>query len=175
MVERHSASPVHCVHQQLCCFCRSIHSNVSFCDCYKLNNSRIDFCCYCRPSVSTNNALAGEADTVFPCIAKMDENNNFSELEDPNNVFQCESVEGMAATNDGSMLFIYCDKLRLYTWDEQNYFKLLQENKNLTSPFQVDSQNNLFSATTIDYLSSEGTRNCIKAVLNASSEYSCKD
>ena len=112
---------------------------------------------------------------MFPSIAKMDENNNFSELEDPNNVFQCETVKGMAATNDGSMLFIYCDRLRLYTWDEQNYFKLLMENKNLTSPFQVDSQNNLFSATTIDYLSSEGTRNCIKAVLNASSEYSCKD
>ena len=100
----------------------------------------------------------------------MDQNNNFTMLEDPNNVFQCkEQVTALKTSNDGSTLFIYCDLQYLYKWDAQNYFQLLTEDQSLAA-IAVDSQNNLFAGAYYTVLIDK-VPNCLYTFFNASNNY----
>ena len=109
----------------------------------------------------------------MPNIVKMDANNNYSLLDDPNNIFESDVIVNiMINTQDGKTLFIYCQiPGALYSWDETNYFTLLHQMSNLTGNFAVDSQNNLYSPISgIQII--KGDPFCSFALFNASNEYS---
>ena len=100
--------------------------------------------------------LAGQQQTYVPHLVRVDSDNNYSLLEDPNDVYHCPIGGRILATNDGSTLFIYCAD-NLYSWDEVNYFQHMFFIDNITSSLQIDAQNNLF-ALNVTYLDPNGKR-----------------
>ena len=101
--------------------------------------------------------LAGQQQTYVPHLVRVDSDNNYSLLENPNNVYYCPIGPKIVATNDGSTLFVYCG-VNLYSWDEVNYFQHMFLIDNITSSaLQIDAQNNLF-ALNVTYLDPNGKR-----------------
>ena len=103
----------------------------------------------------------------------MDENFQYSLLEDPEGIFQCTSilgVAGMANTNDGSILFVYCSN-KVYSWDPVNNYSMLHTISNITgSSMNVDAQNNLYAIEAASL--SNGEYHFDLAFFNASESYS---
>ena len=90
-------------------------------------------CLFCphSESISFSNYQAGQPDVQVPNgIVKMDENNNYSFLEDPNNVFnEGYEILSLVTSTDSSTLFISTsDKgegntKSIYSWTEANYLR----------------------------------------------------
>ena len=102
-------------------------------------------------------------------------NNNYSLLEDPNNIFDCPSgITQIANTPDGSALFLYCAvgfNGTLFSWDEINYFRIMKQIE-ITGPMVTDVNNNLYAPIT-----NYGHRSkhlCPLAMFDASNQYSSK-
>ena len=107
---------------------------------------------------------------AYQNIVKMDANNTYSMLEDPNNVFPCQHDSvNVGNTHDGNLLFVYCSAGGMYSWDESNYFKLINPVKNLLS-INVDTQNNLYSLVE-QTNHTQGQTYCQIAFFNATNDY----
>src|SRR3990167_2500531 len=133
-------------------------------------------CLFCphSESISFSNYQAGQPDVQVPNgIVKMDENNNYSFLEDPNNVFnEGYEILSLVTSTDSSTLFISTsdkgegDTKSIYSWTEANYYKKLATSANITGILTGDSHNNIYS-----HVLPFGGTNCNLAFFNASNDY----
>ena len=123
--------------------------------------------------ISQESYKAGEPNVLVPNIVKMDSNNNYSLLDDPNQTFQCSiqytsPLTGLAASHDGSKLFVLCNSV-LYSWDQENHYQVLNSyagDEILPKTLVVDANNNVFATMEIGYYGG-----CSVAFFNAQNNY----
>ena len=130
-------------------------------------------------SISAEDFDNDDADTVVPNIVKMNNNKEYSLLNDPDNVFpneRSDSIQGLTNSKDGETLYIHSINRGIYSWDNDNYYQLLVPITNMThNSLAVDENNNLYGivrSSTGNSGTSGNTYTYFLAVFNATTSYS---